>query len=286
MAVGALPFLGSALSFIGGMNDTMAQARQSRENTMLQYQVQKKLQDDAYQKNLEMWHAQNMYNSPEQQMSRFKDAGLNPHLIYGQGSAGLAQAPPAYVPPEVGIRFQAAQPGRVMSETLPMLMQIGSWMQDMRQKEIDINQQLSLFPSIQEKKMLDVDTGRHSLIGKQVSIADMFENFKRKYGAELGLVESPNVYRYGSGVGERDYEVQRKMHEARLSGLKADYFEPALIMKAVLGLGLAGLLGKSVGGKVKAPTKKGGPKPVHYRESETIKRVGRSRTHTRSWIGE
>ena len=30
------------------------------------------------------WNRQNQYNSPEAQMARFKEAGLNPHLIYGQ----------------------------------------------------------------------------------------------------------------------------------------------------------------------------------------------------------
>lgn len=30
------------------------------------------------------WNRQNEYNSPKAQMSRYKDAGLNPHLIYGQ----------------------------------------------------------------------------------------------------------------------------------------------------------------------------------------------------------
>lgn len=35
---------------------------------------------------LEDWNRQNAYNSPAQQMQRFKEAGLNPHLIYGQMS--------------------------------------------------------------------------------------------------------------------------------------------------------------------------------------------------------
>lgn len=32
------------------------------------------------------WNRQNLYNSPAAQMARYKDAGLNPHLIYGQQS--------------------------------------------------------------------------------------------------------------------------------------------------------------------------------------------------------
>lgn len=37
----------------------------------------------------------NAYNSPVQQMQRFKEAGLNPHLIYGQGTNGNQSAPTA-----------------------------------------------------------------------------------------------------------------------------------------------------------------------------------------------
>ena len=30
------------------------------------------------------WNMQNQYNSPAEQMKRYKEAGLSPHLIYGQ----------------------------------------------------------------------------------------------------------------------------------------------------------------------------------------------------------
>ncbi|AXH76446.1 MAG: DNA pilot protein [Microviridae sp.] len=44
--------------------------------------------------NLEFWNMQNQYNSPAAQMQRFKDAGLNPNLIYGQGSNGNSNSIP------------------------------------------------------------------------------------------------------------------------------------------------------------------------------------------------
>ena len=37
-----------------------------------------------------LWHQQNKYNSPEEQMARLKAAGLNPHLVFGQGTTGNA----------------------------------------------------------------------------------------------------------------------------------------------------------------------------------------------------
>lgn len=54
----------------------------------------RKYADEVYAKQrrdaLSDWTMQNEYNSPEQQMKRFKMAGLNPNLIYGRGSSGDA----------------------------------------------------------------------------------------------------------------------------------------------------------------------------------------------------
>lgn len=44
--------------------------------------------------NLEMWRRNNEYNSPSSQMQRYKDAGLNPALVYGSsGNAGNSSSP-------------------------------------------------------------------------------------------------------------------------------------------------------------------------------------------------
>lgn len=40
------------------------------------------------QREEDVWNMQNSYNSPAAQMQRFKEAGLNPHLIYGQSNMG------------------------------------------------------------------------------------------------------------------------------------------------------------------------------------------------------
>lgn len=63
------------------------------------YQRNKKLQDRAYDQDMKMLQYQLRYNSPEQQMTRFKNAGLNPNLIYGQGTPGnMTEAPKARAP--------------------------------------------------------------------------------------------------------------------------------------------------------------------------------------------
>lgn len=57
---------------------------------------QRNQQDKAWQQTVDMWNAQNKYNSPFNQMQRFKAAGLNPNLIYGQGNPGNASGAPQF----------------------------------------------------------------------------------------------------------------------------------------------------------------------------------------------
>ena len=75
-------------SLIGGiMQNTanrMSASRQHWRNTQ-QWENQ-----NAW--NLQQWNRENEYNSPQMQMARFKEAGLNPHLIYGKGTPGNATA--------------------------------------------------------------------------------------------------------------------------------------------------------------------------------------------------
>lgn len=56
------------------------------------FKQQKELQQDAQSYNTLMFNMANAYNSPSAQMARFKAAGLNPNLMYGQ-MANTASAP-------------------------------------------------------------------------------------------------------------------------------------------------------------------------------------------------
>lgn len=52
------------------------------------YKYNKRLAAFQHQKNMEILKYQLDYNTPAAQMQRFRDAGLNENLIYGQGDAG------------------------------------------------------------------------------------------------------------------------------------------------------------------------------------------------------
>lgn len=81
--------LGSGVSGLFGLAGSGANYAQS---VKLQ-----KMQNDF---NLDMWNKNNEYNSPQAQMQRFKLAGLNPNLIYSQGSSGLSSSPPVQNAPQ------------------------------------------------------------------------------------------------------------------------------------------------------------------------------------------
>lgn len=68
-------------------------AAQSRENEKnRQYNLQ--LAQMQNQWSVEQWERENEYNSPANQMSRLKSAGINPNLAYSNGVSNLAAASP------------------------------------------------------------------------------------------------------------------------------------------------------------------------------------------------
>lgn len=67
----------------------------ARKATARSQSYEREMAEWQNQKNLEFWQLNNEYNTPANQMKRFEEAGLNPHLIYGNGtsSAGNSSAP-------------------------------------------------------------------------------------------------------------------------------------------------------------------------------------------------
>jgi len=84
-----IPWIGKAISTAfsaKNVGTTIAAANAGAQ--LLTNRAQKRSNLEMYntqrQDALADWNRQNQYNSPEAQMTRFKEAGLNPHLIYGQ----------------------------------------------------------------------------------------------------------------------------------------------------------------------------------------------------------
>ena len=104
MAVGAAIIDGLG-SIVGSAIGAGAQRQANIQNMQLakyQNNWQTAENEKAYARSVEMWNMQNQYNSPTAQMSRLRQAGLNPNLVYGSGVTGnSAGSAPQYQPAKI-----------------------------------------------------------------------------------------------------------------------------------------------------------------------------------------
>lgn len=85
--------LGIASSFAGNIAnnrniDTQVAAQQSENQKNREWNLNLARQQNRW--NIEQWNRENAYNSPAAQMARYKAAGLNPDLMYGQQNLSAA----------------------------------------------------------------------------------------------------------------------------------------------------------------------------------------------------
>lgn len=80
----------AAASLIGTGAQVYAAGKMNKKTREWNEYMYGKQRQDA----LADWNMQNAYNSPEQQMQRLKEAGLNPNLVYGNGADATVGGPP------------------------------------------------------------------------------------------------------------------------------------------------------------------------------------------------
>lgn len=131
--------------------------KKSREFSREMYNVQKA-------DNLAFWNMQNEYNSPEAQMQRFKDAGLNPNLIYGQqNTAGPLSSPDVQKPQFEVPRYGDAVPSALSAIDLITNLELRQAQVDnaraqndvLRQQAVYIGSQISGTEASTKRKLLD-----------------------------------------------------------------------------------------------------------------------------------
>lgn len=92
--------VGAGAAIAGNLMNNLFAAGQNKKQRSFIRQMYERQRNDAYT----AWSLENAYNTPAAQMQRFKDAGLNPALIYGQTNmAGGMSTPGAqsYTPSPV-----------------------------------------------------------------------------------------------------------------------------------------------------------------------------------------
>lgn len=113
--------------------------------------------------NIAQWHRENAYNTPSAMMERFKDAGLNPDLIYGQQneSGHMQVAPEAAATPNVSGVASSIQAS-------------------LQQREM-MDAQIDLMKSEAEKNRSDVQHNEGDLTLRGQEIDAIVENYKREW---------------------------------------------------------------------------------------------------------
>ena len=86
--------IGSIAGAIGQNKVVNKQIEAQKRENQLNREYNLMLARQQNQWNLEQWQRENDYNSPTSQMARLRAAGLNPDLMYGQGTTGNSAGSP------------------------------------------------------------------------------------------------------------------------------------------------------------------------------------------------
>lgn len=267
--------IGALVQTGGALYDSAQNRKAARQNTDKTIAAQKSEAELAYQRSMQMWNEQNLYNSPAAQMARFKAGGLNPNLIYGQGSAGNASAPPSYQPANLQYHYQAPAYGAAISSALPTLMAVGTWLQNMRLSEAELQKkvtdvdrikQLVDFLEQRNPQVLRESENRNSLFPYQKQAAnyganmartklfEMEQAFRNQYGeglfTDLGSAWEPQGGRYHDLGGMKRLQFLQEISKTKLAEAKSSWSEfnitdPQHIIQMVL-QGVMGMAGQSL----------------------------------------
>lgn len=120
---GGSPLMGGIMAAGGSLIDNLFAGSRIKK----QLKANKELAQYQFDLNRRQWEAENEYNSPAAQMQRLKEAGLNPNLVYGNGSVSGNTT-------TAGPRYEAPKAERNM-ERMSGLLSFFSAYQDLRQKK-------------------------------------------------------------------------------------------------------------------------------------------------------
>lgn len=212
---GGLGALGTILSPITQSITNKRAAATARENTDKTIRANKELAQFAYNKDVEMWERANKYNSPTAQMTRLKDAGLNPHLVYGSGTVAgnTSTSTPKYNTPDVEYKYKSRDVPDVDLRTL------GSYIQDATLKKAQIanlRQQNDNLSAQADKTRQDtvnasIDAVQRIINSKSSALDYKVKSQLQKYNVEAGIL----------GVEKARKEIEKIGSEVDLNKIKS-----------------------------------------------------------------
>lgn len=240
---------------------------------------------------LEDWDRQNTYNSPAQQMARLRAAGLNPHLIYGAGSATNTASNVPSTPtmdwnpraPDIGsiltspvnaymeTRSFQAQQKLLDAQTLKVLSDVDTSRFDLGQKERLADTQASIMQSIATGKQLEMelnkDKNQREAIRLSKDLEEATARIAQNYSnmdlqamqKEKGNEEIKNIKQMRSKVSEEINQMRKdgtiKDFEIQLNKAGLTKSDPLYARLAKLVADSAGLSPETIKQQIEQTTK-------------------------------
>ena len=194
-------------------------------STAMTNRANMKLADHQFAQNVKMWNMQNEYNAPSAQVQRLKDAGLNPNLMYGSGTAatGNSSQMPQYAAPTL----QAPQ-------IAGNLLDFASKLEDLKTKRI--GNQLTLqqmateeskraeLASRASKNLWDIENGNYmrvltenrtnAEIRVMMSKLQNDASYRRQIEAEIDLTRR-KILTEGMTQAQKLWEITQMQHRIR-----------------------------------------------------------------------
>lgn len=224
--LGGIPSLiGGGINLIGSAFGNSAAKKQIR----LQNEGNMKLAQYQYEKNLEQWHRENAYNSPRSQMQRFADAGLNPMLMYGQGSSGQAASSPQLEMPKLAAYTNYGDMGASgavaafqRGQQIEQMESLREAQENLAKSQADYNRQRSMTEAVNRLYTQTKEAGqaiKNGLLSRygvkqiEASLARSFQNVRTMQAQESNYLSQAelNTRRAELVVTQREHEELKKI---------------------------------------------------------------------------
>lgn len=214
-SMGIMDLLGAGLGVVSSIGSMIGQNRAIRQQIRAQREENQKnreynlmLARTQNQWNIEQWQRENDYNSPTAQMSRFRAAGLNPNLIYGQSNPAASSptltSGAASSPTDMSAIGNKRNFGQAMQEMLNMEMQ---------------KAQIEAIKAGTEKTK--EDTKNVTASTEALTIDNMYRAAKHEQDLQVG------------GMTIRLGKSTLKMNDQQMENLKADLEETVATVESI-----------------------------------------------------
>lgn len=214
-SMGIMDILGAGLGAVSSIGSMIGQNRAIRQQIKAQQEENQKnreynlmLARTQNQWNIEQWQRENDYNSPTAQMSRFRAAGLNPNLAYGQMSNGASSptltSGAASSPTDMSAIGNKRNFGQAMQEALNL---------EMQRAQID-----AIKAGTEKTKE---DTKNVTASTEALTIDNMYRAAKHEQDLQVG------------GMTIRLGKSTLKMNDQQMENLKADLEETVATVESI-----------------------------------------------------